>query len=537
VAAVINIPGQIQFSKSLSQCENIQSGPAACSHLVNIEPTILESLNIIYRELPRVDDFAGTIRVEPLVFSRLARGGKTTILRILFNALKESNEVYPIIISFNGSSNFVRRHGETNLQCILRIIALQFIDVAPKAPKNVICDENALIGYLATSDKPIVLLIDELNALACPLDSDASAFLKTEFLGKANRYLVYSTHVPMDIEATSLTDSMAGSSSRSYRTVHMPISTDLTELMMMFENTQPYTPALTRAEVAYYGGIPSLIYSVKSSNDTSPVQRFSQFSLNKITNEIDIAGVLIAEILSGNIQVNEHQLRQFDRFSSLAIAYYQDPSYNVIPVVKHWWPLCYLQCIFKLFRSLSLLSDWLPKKISSSYPDWMAWEVLIQIAIVIRCMDAQLNGTVGPFGIAESNVKPEALVIDIPIQYESLSDAYEWLNNCFNNIKRPAIVYFIPTHSRFEAVDGLLCYLKSSMPLKMYGIQVKLGRALPSTDVPDWITHSYLVRGLPSATTYDGRAGWTYLSDDEIKELLGYSLSFLYPKHWPDVPA
>ena len=45
-----------------------------------------------------------------------------------------------------------------------------------------------------------------------------------------------------------------------------------------------------------------------------------------------------------------------------------------------------------------------------------------------------------------------------------------------------------------------------------------------------------LVRGdAPSKASY--QQGWKYMSRDEVKELLGFSLESLIPSQWPEAPG
>lgn len=89
----------------LSNCFNLQiENPS--KYLVDISRVIQESLTVIDQQLQKQPDEAGSIRRDPLVFSRLARGGKTTVLMRLFDALKEKGYMV-MTVSFNGASGFV----------------------------------------------------------------------------------------------------------------------------------------------------------------------------------------------------------------------------------------------------------------------------------------------------------------------------------------------------------------------------------------------------------------------------------------------
>jgi hypothetical protein len=72
---------------------------------------------------------------------------------------------------------------------ILRLIGVQLIDASNIDPTRVICDDRYL------QDKPVVLIIDELNDLSAPIDHDAGRMLREVFLDKPNRHLVFGSHI------------------------------------------------------------------------------------------------------------------------------------------------------------------------------------------------------------------------------------------------------------------------------------------------------------------------------------------------------
>ena len=151
--------------------------------------------------MPQSDNGRRSIRVPPLVLSRLERGGKTTILHLLFKALKDQGFA-PIYISFNGS--FDRFPGETAAHAILRLIAVHFIDNLPAGQDPSRYDFNfseaQVLQHLDDSSggRPVILLIDELNVLGLPIDTDGTSLLCRQ----AQRYVVFSTTVLMDLDTT-----------------------------------------------------------------------------------------------------------------------------------------------------------------------------------------------------------------------------------------------------------------------------------------------------------------------------------------------
>ncbi len=267
----------------LTKCENLEAGTGS-GHLIDVDRVILESITIIDQQLEKQPDKAGFIRRDPLVFSCLSRGGKTTVLRELFDKLKKKKKYSTMIVSFNVACGFIRKPAERPEDSLLRHIVSQLIDQTAVTEDELLhfqyseelferyLDEQT--GYGTSSAVPFIMLIDELNVLGAPLSSLASKLLQRLFLRK-NRYLVFTTHVPFNLsneEAVSPIDKkrvMSGSSSCDMKVVRMPQCNDLAELRLM-----QGCEGLTGHEATIYGGIPGLIYSASQNID---------FALNKFT--------------------------------------------------------------------------------------------------------------------------------------------------------------------------------------------------------------------------------------------------------------
>jgi hypothetical protein len=234
-ANLIAVPSELPFSSDVSSCRRLEFGPAACPRhlMIGVDEVIASAIQIVENELPKRTDAAGSYRVPPLMISRLARGGKTTTLCLLFDELKRKG-MHPIFITFNGSANFQLRNGESQCATILRLIASQLVNIGVQESQRLVCDESALDNYIG--NEPFVLLIDELNALAAPVDAEAGSLLRRLFLDKENRYLVFTTHVPIDIEQKAH-HAMASSSNppspRGFKTVPLSPCLDLGALQAM----------------------------------------------------------------------------------------------------------------------------------------------------------------------------------------------------------------------------------------------------------------------------------------------------------------
>jgi hypothetical protein len=240
------------------------------------------------------------------------------------------------------------------------------------------------LNHISSAGKSakVVLLIDELNALRSPLDGFGARFLRDEFLDKKNRYLVYTSHVLMNIDSVeqgfsssipaTIGISSVPPSSRGYKSITLPLSYDIERLRRL-----PDCNALTKSEISLCGAIPSLIYSIKSLHDISLKERFDLAKLSIASeNQNIVLEIFTEEIMNGAIVSNNDASRMFDSFASLHGE-------------KLRWPLMYIGCICKLFSSsqacLSIgnlvvnLSTY-----AATIESGKDWEVIIAVATVLR---------------------------------------------------------------------------------------------------------------------------------------------------------
>ena len=84
-------------------------------------------------------------------------------------------------------------------------------------------------------------------------------------------FLCFQHNVALDLEMNFMPNENVLASSRGTETVHIPMATNLQELRAM----SPECVSLTSVEAAFYGGIPSLMFSVKSLCEMTP-QRFNE---------------------------------------------------------------------------------------------------------------------------------------------------------------------------------------------------------------------------------------------------------------------
>ena len=164
----------------------------------------------------------------------------------------------------------------------------------------------------------------------------------------------------------------------------------------------------------------------------------------------------------------------------------------------------------------------------------------MQVALMVRCADAMVNGTKGPFDIAAADVNPHFECFTLPGECKTLEAAQAKIRDCFSAITRPTIALFTPSYAKFPGYDGFIVYSTPASALQIFGYQVKLNRAYPKQEAPDWISSSFLLRGSSPVDSIAGighaQRGWKYLTQAEIINMLGYSFAVLCPDQWPEAP-
>ena len=137
--------------------------------VIALSPVIELGKSVIYKNTPQ-QTRESQARIPPLMIASHARSGKTTTLMALHNSLladslnsnfPNDSKVIPIFMTLNGSSNFERRPGESDLAGFIRVLALELMSNPPSvySDAQIECPQNVLVDYLNTADKPIVLLV------------------------------------------------------------------------------------------------------------------------------------------------------------------------------------------------------------------------------------------------------------------------------------------------------------------------------------------------------------------------------------------
>lgn len=179
-------------------------------------------------------------------------GGKSAVLRCLFEKLKIEG-MAPLYVTFH--NHHTLRKDDSAIEALMSRIAVQLAGLPNSTP--VIANEEAVLEYLAKSPKPVILLVDELDALSDPITRDLSWFLKTYFLDPQDRYLVYSTRVPYVLDPV---DPISGAfGKRVNQMVCLPRCKDVPEMNRLLQSYGS-TDTMNDARLTWYGHIPSLVF-------------------------------------------------------------------------------------------------------------------------------------------------------------------------------------------------------------------------------------------------------------------------------------
>jgi hypothetical protein len=515
------------FTKTLDDLTAPPEGSEACHHLVGIKKTLDDAMKKVRSEAPKSCGPAGERRIMPIVMSRMSRGGKTTVARRLFEEVKKEEKFCSICISFNGNANFEHRDNETHEHAILRRIAVQFTDEQNDIDFDV--DKRTLLDYIdaQSNGRNVVLIIDELNALSETPDQSAANLLRSEFLDKEKRYLAITTHIPMDVDRKYPASAVIGErnnesgiiSDRGVYSIHMPLSVDLEQLRGMSEACS----ALTPFEAVFYGGIPSVIFSIKG-NQFFPSHRVHNLIDRVCSRDIAVESFL-EWVLMGSCR--DPNLKVFYRFGT------------VLPSAVHQFPLCYINALLVIWFDQKCFSALYDRIVTygAEVQTGMDWETVVQYAVMMRCVYSCKNrDDSGPFDILPSARKRTKFrFIAVPGEHETVDSLIAYVEGELVHCTDPTLVMVNSQFAKFPTFDGLVWYHDpASSPVcpPIVGYQCKLGRSGTNWNVPDSVRKGVLIRGKPRVSTFR-KQKWEYFSDTQVKEFVGSSLEPLIPTNWP----
>ena len=336
--------------------------------------------------------------------------------------------------------------------------------------------------------------------------------------------------MPFSIEGVTSSSVFLGNatvppSQRGCIYLQLPLSTELYEFQAMSDACRSVTPMM----LAYYGGVPSLLYCSFQGNELSPGERFDTFVETLASTDFNDTNhakwfyEFVHAFLHGK---RIPLLSIFDRFCSIATN------------GNYYWPPCYMLCICKLFHSnpaARALAQSLERLVLSSEKTetGLDWEILIETATILHCCEAsQIYCGGGPLDICKADSEKFAISVvrrmPLPAGIFTVSAALDYIRNDLRGEREIVIAVCSPVYSKFPSYDCLIAYHHPNFGTNVYGLQMKLGRAYPKDVACEAVQSSFLMRG-NAPESENQKRGWTYMSEEQLKKYLGFSLSFLYP--------
>jgi len=452
-------------------------------------------------------------------------------LAAAFDKIKNDGHVQPIFISFNGRS-FKRRDGETQTQAILRLIATQLVEYSPNEAHNLLVDRKALDVHLGDN---VVLLLDELNNLGVPLDGKATALLREMFLDRAGRFLVFTSHFPVSIEANLRASDFLGkvvykvhSNFRGVSSVDMSQAMTLSEL----QNMSVTCESLTEEGAAWLGYIPSLVFC--TMNDTgengvvTPSAQFKQLNIIvESGKKLEVLQRFVKELLIG--QRDPVVAQYYGDLTSVGADL--RVSYPLCFVMEIFIQLCICEAVVQLVGILNKLKSHISSKNSG-----LAWECTVKVAIILWMLTAHWCGGQGPFYLVPAGTYPELAFRTLPDECDTLEDAQHRMENIIKEYYTPTLIYVVSANARYPEVEGFIVYTSGiSTSAKTMGFQMKTADVKPRNNLDKRILNggAVLIRGRALAKLpREPKDGWIYMTSEQVRDFLGISLLLAMPCEW-----
>jgi hypothetical protein len=286
---------------------------------------------------------------------------------------------------------------------------------------------------------------------------------------------------------------------------------------------------LTEERAAWLGYIPSLIYcTLNTHGGLTPKERFQQMAIAIAPNDKrEVLKRFIQELLTGTQD-------------SIVSRYYK----GLMSVGKNYlvsYPLCYIREIFNQLNSCNAVAMLLQilNKLESHLDarhSGMEWECTVQIAIILRMLDASWLGSSGPFDIATEGINPDVAFRTLHSECDTVVKASEVIDSIIVQYKKPTLIYVDTANARFPQVEGFLVYTNGDQDpttAKRVGFQMKKFDVKPrdvmNTDLING--EAFLIRGrVVAKNPREPRRGWSYMTSVQVRDFLGNSLLLAMPR-------
>jgi hypothetical protein len=452
-------------------------------------PAIVESIT---RTLPD-----GSDRKPPFAVIRSTRSGKTRLLQEVANGLRglRENGVVAIFVSFNGNETPFNDQVERDAKiAMLRRVSFALADQKLEWEE---CGVGSL-EELYACQRPVVLVVDEINAVFRPKDvtelegaKSLWLWLKSRFL-IPNRQLVFSSHANDTYEQVTR-DFVATDSVRPVNVLYPPLIDEPLKVLPLF----PARLGVTTEAIALAGRIPGQIIGrevvdTKLELIEGSLKDPRQFALACLTSSSADFQMLPLAVRQVGLFERENELRSM-----------------------RWTPYC----ITGLLRAqVPFLWEMCKAMAIARSNSGEIWEFFVALAIVLHRLAGIRHRYLAAAGSA-SHIEDVVRCDQTVTTWDALV-AWVAQTNGQHLLVLPSLSNF-PGVDLVEAVDG-----------KIVGeYQLKTGDGKPScaAHLPG---AAWLMAGDPPGQPRVRADGWTKAGDAEMKSFLGDSLFRAIPKLW-----
>jgi len=521
----------------IPKCFQLQDELVLDSHdYIGLSEVVDKTMSFVSKHCPKETTLQD--RVPPVMVASLARSGKTTTLMAIFNHLHQHPDYNPIFLNFNGQSGFRRNSKkETDVEAFLRAVVHQLFPTQ----KGRVCSLRTLKEYLKLSTKRIVLLADELNNLASPPSSDLANLLRETFLDPQNRYFIFTSHWPINLDIkVSIRSSPVSfdlspalgkrnnvdESPRQVCVVSVPVTDNYDELLKLANGT------LSKIEVVLFCGLPGLVYSIKVEN-FDPFDRFRDVCKAGSVNVSLFADALFRQFETGE---PDSKVDFFDRFT------FREEK-------KVVWPLCYFRAVVRALKDdplSALISFFQSASATSDEETGTEWEYVVRVAVgvVVRRAGSRDLSTAEETVVGSVMAhRPTGYIVRLGQAITTLASAEEYLKKFLQSLEtdphaHAVLIFAYPSFADFPDFDGLVVFatLKEGKFVieSRKGLQMKRGK-YPNKDAPmPW--SGVLIQGKGAKKKSRGSMNfnnWVYMSLPDVTSFFPLSLRRFIPTQSP----
>ncbi|CAE7608946.1 unnamed protein product [Symbiodinium sp. KB8] len=206
------------------------------------------------------------------------------------------------------------------------------------------------------------------------------------------------------------------------------------------------------------------------------------------------------------------------------------------------WILAYVGKMC-LYLGLPKIAGWVEEipRLSEKVESGQDWEAIVLVALSLRCVQVKYGSAHDLLYLPETEPVKGVFFYNVPQEHcKTPHDMVKWWKQwtkqwTISPALFPYIAVLSPNYAKTAICDAMWIYQQHpGSELVVRGLQSKLGKDLPASDMPDGMLGLLMRGNAPAQSTQPRqRTGWEYRSADAIREFLGASLSALYPSDWP----